>query len=85
MADRTTLVTMVVSARKPVTTVMGAVRVFIVHTSITHLAMHTAELDLIHTATSIGTICTIPELTDINNEVQWPKLPLSYSAWKQLT
>ena len=36
-----------------------------VHTCITHLAMHTAELDLINTATSIGTICTITELTDI--------------------
>ena len=71
MADRTTLVTMVVSARNPVTTVMVAVLVavlvLVVHTCVTHLAMHTAELDLIHTATSIWIICTITELTDINN------------------
>ena len=57
----------IVSARNPVTTVMVAVLVLVVHTCITHLAMHTAELDLIHTATSIETICTITELTDIDN------------------
>ena len=66
MADRTTLVTMVVSARNPVTTVIVAVLVLVVHTCIIHLAMHTAELDLIHTTTSIGILCTITELTDIN-------------------
>ena len=67
MADCTTLVTMVVSARNSVTTVMVAVLVLVVHTCITHLAMHTADLDLIHTTTSIGIICTITELMDINN------------------
>ena len=67
MAYRTTLVAMVVSARKPVITVMVAILVLVVHTCITHLAMHTTELDLIYTAISIGTICTITELTDINN------------------
>ena len=36
MADRTTLVTMVVSARNPVTTVMVAVLVFVGHTCITN-------------------------------------------------
>ena len=32
--------------------------------------MHTAELDLIHTTTSIEIICTITELTDITNTQQ---------------